>query len=243
MSRKGDLKRQLRALRKEYGPDAVLGINGIMDFDESENTKSTRRAGKRNRKQRGAIQGTIWDDDAWKEYYEKKYGISFDDSTSMLDTKSPNTLERWNESKIDESIEDPVPEEEARVENLYMALNNGYIKSVEKYFKQKCNIYRTDFGYALERINREKSEIYLDIDFDYVKIWEGEDKVELLKSLIGELEKGFIQPVIKDLLLNILDRYDVDITKIPENKQGLLQKEYKVCSIPEDLKLLKAKNG
>ena len=243
MSR-GKIKRKLRALRREYMREHPEEFDGTIDDPA---VGKTRRAGKKNK--RISSQTQLWDNDDWEAYYEHKYGGggghsgSYDPSnyTGTLDFK-PRTDVKVYDGSIDSSVDDEIPEDEIRFDNLYTALNNGYIKSVERFFKKKYNIYPTDFGYALERINRDDTRIYLDVDCDYVKIWEGEDKSEMLKSIIHEAEQGLIQRTTWELLIDIMDKYNIDITKVPEEKKDLLQKRFRVCCVPEeDLKLKKAK--
>ena len=245
MSR-GKIKRKLRALRREYMKEHPEEFDGTID---DPNVGGTRRAGKKHK--RISSQTQIWSEEDWEAYYERKYGYggggysgkTYDPSnyTGQLDFK-PRTDVKVYDGSIDTSVDDEIPEDEIRFDNLYTALNNGYIKSVERFFKKKYNIYPTDFGYALERINRDDTRIYLDVDCDYVKIWEGENKAEVLKSLIREAEQGLIQRTTRELLIDIMEKYNIDITKVPEEKKDLLQKQYKVCCVPEeDLGLKKAK--
>ena len=64
----------------------------------------------------------------------------------------------------------------------------------------------------------------------------------MLKSLIREAEQGLIQRTTRELLIDIMEKYNIDINKVPEEKKDLLQKQYKVCCVPEeDLGLKKAK--
>ena len=249
MSR-GKIKRQLRALRREYMREHPEEFDGTLDPILSGN-KSTRRAGKKNKGKQMIINlgdcGT-WTEQDWEDYYMTKYGGEYlssleGKSTTVFsetkETKPTVDIKTWEEGSIDESTDDEIPEDEIRVDNLYNSLNNGYIISLEKFLKRKYNIYSTGFGYALERINRDESGVYLDIDFNFVKVWEGDNKVELLKTIISEIDKGEIQRTTEDSLQNILDRYSGDASKIPQNKQRLLTELFKVSSIPEDLNLKK----
>ena len=245
MSKRGKLKRALRALRREYLQEHPEAMENFPDGP----SRGTRRAGKKNKKCY-VLDPSLWTDEDWDEYYMHKYSgnsITYrgtsktgDDLFAVKEPEPPANVKTWK-GEVDNSKEEEIPDDELRIDNLYKSLQNGYIKSVERFFKTKCNIYPTDFGYALERINREDSRIYLDINFDYVKVWEGDNKMELLTSIIKELEKGFIQRTTKEELINVLDKYNIDITLVPDNKLHYLKKIYRVSCTPEELKLTKAK--
>ena len=231
MSRQGKIKGKLRALRREYFLEHPEDTDDVLNSE----------------KHRGVTNWELWTEEDWEEYYQQRYSGVYSSGKKKAANYSETPeikplveVKTWK-GEVDNSIEEEIPEDEIRIDNLYNSLQKGYINSVERFFKKKCNIYPTDFGYAMERINRDKSRIYLDINFQYVKIWEGEDKIELLKTLIKDLEKGFIQRTTKDLLINILDQFDVDVSVIPNEKLTLLEKNYKVGCIPNDLNLVKAR--
>lgn len=228
--RRKKLERRLKALRESYG----FGIIDLSELDEEDyylpapTTKKKKKAW-----------GTI--DDYYSRYPTGDYGSRSIPVTSSSPTiEKSTTVKTWS-GKVEEGTVEP--EDEITVfDVLRKSLELGYIKSVERYFKHHCNIYPTGFGYALERIARTKNKIYLDINLDYVKIWEGDDKKVLLFTLIRELEQGIIQETQRQSLEDILILYSGDkICELPENKQGELKNYYSVSCIPEDLKLKKIK--
>lgn len=200
----------------------------------------------------------------WEEYYLERYGggsskkqkskhktikvtyPSQKGSTSYSETieYKPCVEVKTYEPSEQDFLPDPydiIPEDEKVFDNLSQSIRKGYLKSVEKYLKRNYNIYPGEFGYVLERLNRDNTKIYLDIDFKYLKVWEGDNKADILKTILKEIEKGTIQLATKQPLIEVLDEFKVDIEKIPENKQEYLEKLFKISRIPEELKLKKAK--
>lgn len=228
MSNRNRREKKFKALRRSFLFDEVENDEEIREFER-------RLEGKR-RKREIEQSLTFADDEFLEEYYSKKYSSY----SETKETKPNTTVDSWDISKLDNSIDDEISEEEIRITNLYESLQKGYIKSVERFFKKKCNIYQTDYGYALERISRDCTKIYLDINLPYAKTWVGDDKVELLKGLIRELESGDLQRSTRLQLIDILDRFNEDISKIPNEKMEYLYKEYRIGCIPEDLDLKRA---
>ena len=203
----------------------------------------------------------------WEEYYLEKFGgddkptkkSKKKEKTNKVISHSPTSTTQYYSETIEykpcvevktyqpsesDLLPDPneiIPEDEKVLESLFQSLQNGYLKSVEKYLKRNYNIYPGEFGYVLERLNRDSTKLYLDIDFKYLKVWEGDDKRAVLKTILKEIEKGTIQLVTKQSLIDVLDEFNVDIRKVPENKQDYLEKIFKISRIPEELKLKKAK--
>lgn len=202
----------------------------------------------------------------WEEYYLEKFGgekptkkSKQKQKTNKVISHSPTSNTQYYSETVEykpcvevktyqpsdlDLLPDPneiIPEDEKVLDNLYQSLQNGYLKSIEKYLKRNYNIYPGEFGYVLERLNRDRTKLYLDIDFKYLKVWEGDDKRVILKTILKEIEKGTIQLVTKQSLIDVLDEFNVDIRKVPENKQDYLEKLFKISRIPEELKLKKAK--
>lgn len=136
-----------------------------------------------------------------------------------------------------------IPEEDIRFANLKKALKEGHISSVERFFKHKCNIYPIDLGYALERVGRDRTHLFLKLDINYVKVWEGENKTELLNTLIKEYYSGKILPVARYKLKKALKVIDFNTNDLAQEDKDLLEqlqdREYKVSTLPEELGVVK----
>ena len=210
----------------------------------------------------------VWDDESLEEYYarledmgmlDRLFDYGKEGSSSSTASKSTTTkvttlseteeaaprkdVRIYQPSAADDLPDDYfVPEDEVRIDNLRNAITTGYVKSVERYLKKKYNIYPTDFGYALERISHDRFKIFLDLNIDYLKVWEVGDKTktELLSDIVREIETGELQLSYRQTLTSFMEEYKIEESLIPENKKNCYSRYYRVVKTMEDLGITKA---
>jgi hypothetical protein len=194
----------------------------------------------------------VWDDASLEEYYARLEDQGLLDNffgaitraVGLSETKEmpPKVKVRFYEPSEQDSLPDDyfTPEDEIRIDNLRNAVSSGHLKSVERHLKKKYNIYPTDFGYALERLSHDRFRVFLDFNIKYLKVWEGEDRTELLTKIIRDIETGELQLVYRQTLLDFMIEFNIDEKMLPENKKDRYECYYRVAKTMEDLGITKA---
>ena len=194
----------------------------------------------------------IWDDASLEEYYARleDQGIlgeffgSIVKNAGLSETKeeAPKVKIEFYEPSEEDNLPDDyfTPEDEIRIDNLRDALSKGYIKSVERHLKKKYNIYPTDFGYALERLSHDRFKVFLDFNINYLKVWEGEDRIKLLMEIIRAIETGELQLAYRQTLLDFMIEFDIKETMLPKDKRHCYERFYRVVKTMEDLGITEA---
>lgn len=238
----------------------VSNFGSLSNMSKKERRKWKKAIKKEAKKQGLFVDPSFYNEDLtleeWEEmmysegessvYHQTGNGKTYNPYVYHEKTEIPKHVKTWTpelplDTDEEEYDEEAIGEDEARIFNLRKSLEEGHYKSVERFFKKKCNIYATDFGYALERVGRERHRLYLDLALDYVKVWQLDDyidKKDLLNNLINEYEKGRIQLSSRETLEEILTQID---KKVPEGKENLLECYFNFSSVPEELKLTRIK--